>query len=101
MTHGTTDPEALNDGTLTRPTLPPIVRQPRTPVKRWTVRTVGQPTITAETLAGLATHHNGNGHNGNGHDERCRPAEKRRIKRAYRRRERHQARQTHNRGTWA
>ncbi len=70
MTHGTTDPEALNDGTLTRPTLPPIVRQPRTPVKRWTVRTVGQPTITAETLAGLATHHNGNGHNGNGHDER-------------------------------
>lgn len=28
-----------------------------------------------------------------------RPTEKRRIKRAYRRRERHQARQTHNRGT--
>jgi hypothetical protein len=32
------------------------VRQPRTPVKRWTARIVGQPTITAETLAGLATY---------------------------------------------
>lgn len=65
MTHGTTDPEALNDGTLTRREYPPIQRQPRTPVK-WTVRTVGQPVITAETLAGLATYHNGNGHNGHG-----------------------------------
>ena len=34
MTHGTTDVEQLNDGTLTRPALPPIPRQPRTPVKR-------------------------------------------------------------------
>ena len=51
MTHGTTDPEALNDGTRTRPTLPPIVKQPRTPVKRWTLRVVGQPTITPGTTS--------------------------------------------------
>ncbi len=72
MTHGTTDPEALNDGTRTRPTLPPIVKQPRTAVKRWTLRVVGAPHITTDVLAGLATYHNGNGHNGNGngHDER-------------------------------
>jgi len=44
------------------------VKQPRQPVKRWTLRVVGAPHITAETLAGLATYHNGNGHNG--HDER-------------------------------
>ena len=66
MTHGTTDPEALNDGTLTRREYPPIVKQPRQPVKRWTLRVVGAPHITAETLAGLATYHNGNGHNGHG-----------------------------------
>jgi len=55
MTHGTTDPEALNDGTLTRPTLPPIVRQPRTAVKRWTLRIVGAPTITTAVLAEAKT----------------------------------------------
>lgn len=38
--HGTTDPEALNDGTLTRREYPPIPRQPRVPVKRWTVRSI-------------------------------------------------------------
>lgn len=54
MQTATTDPEALNDGTLTRREYPPITSRPRVPVKRWTVRTVGQPTITAETLAGLA-----------------------------------------------
>ena len=60
MITGTTDTAQLGGNPADLPTLPPIVRQPRTAVKRWTVRTVGQPVITAETLAGLATHHNGN-----------------------------------------
>lgn len=68
MTHGTTDAEQLNDGTLTRPPVPPITRQPRTAVPRWTLRTVGAPHITTDTLAGLATYQ----HNGNGQRERPR-----------------------------
>jgi len=68
MTHGTTDTAQLGGTPADLPTLPPIVKQPRQPVKRWTLRVVGAPHITAETLAGLATYHNGNGHNG--HDER-------------------------------
>ena len=66
MTHGTTDTAQLGGNPADLPTLPPIVKQPRQPVKRWTLRVVGAPHITAETLAGLATSHNGNGPNGHG-----------------------------------
>ena len=66
MTTATTDPAQLGGNPADLPTLPPIVKQPRQPVKRWTLRVVGAPHITAETLAGLATYHNGNGHNGHG-----------------------------------
>lgn len=55
MNTATTDVEQLNDGTLTRPALPSIPRQPRTAVKRWTVRTVGTPTITTAVLAEAKT----------------------------------------------
>lgn len=70
MTHGTTDTAQLGGNPADLPTLPPIVKQPRQPVKRWTLRVVGAPHITAETLAGLATYHNGHNGNGNSHDER-------------------------------
>lgn len=72
MMHGTTDTAQLGGNPADLPTLPPIVRQPRTAVKRWTLRIVGAPTITAETLAGLATYqHNGNGNSHDSHRRRA------------------------------
>jgi hypothetical protein len=55
MMHGTTDTAQLGGNPADLPTLPPIVRQPRTAVKRWTVRTVGTPTITTAVLAEAKT----------------------------------------------
>jgi len=49
MTHGTTDTAQLGGNPADLPTLPPIVKQPRQPVKRWTLRVVGAPHITADT----------------------------------------------------
>lgn len=66
MTHATTDPEQLNDGTRTRPTLPPITARPRVPVKRATITHNGTPICTDAAIAALATHcvqHSTNGTN--------------------------------------
>ena len=67
--HGTTDPEALNDGTLTRREYPPITSRPRVPVKRWTVRTVGQPTSPPTRWQGWRSALSPVSHHTGGHDE--------------------------------
>jgi len=55
MITATTDAAQLGGNPADLPTLPPIQRQPRTAVPRWTLRTVGAPHITTDTLIAALT----------------------------------------------